>query len=404
MNTRPTMMQAREPEMDPATGEIVSHEQRGGTQMAMGTQGWIMTAQPVARERQVTKIRQKIAEACAIYGETYVYSWPVRDRKTGNKQMIEGPTVKMANDVARIWGNNVTMICRVDDEGESWVFYGAFIDLETGFNYVRPFRQRKDQSLGMPASERARETDIVFQIGASKAIRNAVVNALSGEIQYAIEQAKKALVTWVKNNLEKANEWITRMLEREAIDVKRVEAVMGRVREQWTERDLARVMAELRGVDEGYTRADDLFPRLDIAQAIVKGEQQDREKTQAEAKARAEAKVAEGAKTETKQSTGDATKSEAGGGQPEGEAAKTQKAEPSAQGAGEGGGQPAPSSPAATTEKKKGGRPPGSKNKQPDDPDLPKDLLQEKPTETKPAEAKPAETKKINPQDYDFDG
>lgn len=382
------MMQAREPEIDPATGEIVTHEQRGGTQMAMGTQGWIMTAQPVARERQVTKIRQKIAEACAIYGETYVYSWPVRDRKTGNKQMIEGPTVKMANDVARIWGNNVTMICRVDDEGESWVFYGAFIDLETGFNYVRPFRQRKDQSLGMPASERARETDIVFQIGASKAIRNAVVNALSGEIQYAIEQAKKALVTWVKNNLEKANEWITRMLERETIDVKRVEAVMGRVREQWTERDLARVMAELRGVDEGYTRADDLFPRLDIAEAIVKGEQQDREKTQAEAKARADAKVADGTKTETKQQANEGPTDQAG---------------TATQGAGAGDGQQASSSPAATTEKKRGGRPPGSKNKQPDDPDLPKDLLQEKPAETKPAEAKPAETKKVNPADYDFD-
>lgn len=403
MNARPTMMEAREPTMDPATGEVIVHQGGGGTQMAMSGAGWIMTAQPVARERNLAGIRKKIAEACAVYGETYVYSWSVKDRKTGGRAMIEGPTVKLANDIARIWGNNVTMIVRVDDEGESWVFHGAFIDLETGFNYVRPFRQRKSQSLGMPAAEREREIDIIFQVGASKAIRNAVVNALSGEIQFAVEQAKRALITWVEANKEKADTYITKMLDREEIDVKRIEGVLARSRAQWTVRDISRVIAELRGIEDGFTKADDLYPRLDIAQALTKGQEVERVKDQTDAKTKAEAKVAEGEK-KTEQAAGGATKPEAAGGQePEGQ---TGAATP---GAGAGGGQQAPSTPAATgdlplqetEEQKRGrGRPPGSKNKsketQEQMPDMPKSLVREP---APPA----AEAKKPNPADYDFE-
>ena len=239
----------------PATGELM-----------VSSFGGVITAQRVAVPRNEVAIRRKLAALCAAAGERYIYSWPVRDRANRRTTTVQGPTIKLANDLARTYGNCVIDV-RALDHPTFTMFYARFTDLESGYALVRAFRQRKDQDTGMRDIGRAE--DIVFQIGQSKAIRNVVVNALASHVDFMVEEAEKNLLAMIENNREKAEDFIDRAAERYNIDMARIEAVVGRAKKKWTLRDVARVFSELRGISEGLTAADDIYPSEEDAAAVT---------------------------------------------------------------------------------------------------------------------------------------
>lgn len=223
----------------------------------LGIFGSIITAQRVIKPRSLAEIQQRMRVLAAFSGGSYIYSWPVKNRKTGRTTTIEGPTVKMANDLAREWGNCLVDV-RVIDERSHWLYYARFTDLETGYSYTRPYRQRKGQETGM--ADAARAEDLIFQIGASKAIRNCILNSLSTLVDYTLEQARNNLLHWVDNNAEQAKAYVEKITVRFDIDLERVEAVVGKKQKNWTNREYARVLTELRGIDEGLSDVEDLYP------------------------------------------------------------------------------------------------------------------------------------------------
>jgi len=232
-------------------------------------QGSIITAQRVAVPRNHTALLQKLAALSGAMGRQYIYSWPVKDRARGGEMTVEGPTIKLANDLAREYGNCIVDV-RVQDFPGYWLFYARFVDLETGFSMTRSFQQRKSQNTGMKDVDRA--TDIVFQIGQSKAIRNVVVNSLSTYVEYMMEEAKKNLLEWVGNNAEKAHTYIDKVVDQHQIAINRIEATVGRARSKWTVGDIAKVLTECRGISENMTRADDVYPTADSKAKADKAE------------------------------------------------------------------------------------------------------------------------------------
>ena len=137
------------------------------------TQTQYSTAVQVIRPRNLQMVERKCLEEAAIAGDSFYYSW-----KQGGK-IIEGLTVGASLAIARNFGNCVVE-CRVEEQPFSFVFLPAFIDLETGFNLVRPFRQSKETLKRKDGSEvykEGRGEDVIFQIATSKAIRNVVLNA-----------------------------------------------------------------------------------------------------------------------------------------------------------------------------------------------------------------------------------
>ncbi|MDZ4251093.1 MAG: hypothetical protein U1A72_00790 [Sulfuritalea sp.] len=235
-----------------------------GSGMARSVSGMpvneIITAQRVAVPRDMRRILANMKALATAAGKEYVYGWEVNDRKNNRKVWIEGPTITLANDLAREY-MNCQVDCRVIDEGKHWVFYARFVDLETGSSMVRAYQQRKGQDTGMRDDQRA--LDMVFQIGQSKAIRNVVVNALRSLVNYAMDAAKGALLDKVGKNPEGARQWIKQELVRLAIDLKRVEAVYGRTAEHWTVPDMARIYTELQSVADGMMNAEDVYPAPD---------------------------------------------------------------------------------------------------------------------------------------------
>lgn len=222
-----------------------------------GVQGDIFTAQRVAQSRNMARIMDRLKALAHAAGKDWVYGWEVNDRKNNRKTWIEGPTIKLANDLAREYGNCM-VDCRVRDEGPNWVFYGRFIDLETGYQMVRAYQQRKGQDTGMKDSQRA--ADMVFQIGQSKCLRNVVVNALQTLADYCVEEAKSGVLERVGKNPDAAREWIVKMLEKLSIERKRVEAIYGRSSQHWTVADMARIYTEIQSIQDGMMNAEDVYP------------------------------------------------------------------------------------------------------------------------------------------------
>ena len=229
----------------------------------------VITAQRVVVPRSLERVRATMRTLCAMNGEQYVYSWQVNDRKNNRKVLIEGATIKLANDLARTWGNNQLDIRVFDHDRDHWIMYGRFVDLETGFSLTRPFIQRRSINMNMRGDNADRQEDMSFQIGVSKCLRNVVVNGLSTEASFAVDQAKKGLVSWVQQNPDKAREYIESMIVEHEVPLLAVESVVGIKMGDWSARDTAGVLMQMRSISDGMITAAELFPSADDASVVM---------------------------------------------------------------------------------------------------------------------------------------
>lgn len=253
----------------------------GGSLMIQQTSREV-TARRVDVKRQIPAILQEVRQMCAAFGDTYVYSWEVNNRQKGTKDTIKGPTIKLAMMLVQAFGN-----CSVDmDVSETathWTFKSWFMDYEKGTSLSRLFQQRKSQNTGMKDADRA--SDLVFQIGQSKAARNVVVNALSSFTSYAMEESEKGLLKKFQTPeaIDEAWLFMERTMEQHGIDQTRVEAVIGRRRKDFTIPNLAKVYMMFRGIAEGMTSADDQFPTLEAAAEMREEQEEERQEVKSRA-------------------------------------------------------------------------------------------------------------------------
>lgn len=234
-------------------------------------------AQKMVVARDEARVLQRIRTLAHAAGDAWYYRIPFRDKRTNRTTYVEGPSIKLANDVARLYGN-----CDVDEwvSGEGidyWEFTARFIDLETGFALTRVFRQRKNAAA--VGNDAARNAEIGFAIGASKAIRNVITNGLQTFSDYAYEEARNALVTTIGKDIER---WRKEVSERigALTDIKRVEAVIGRTVKEWLAPDIATVAAMGKAIKDGMASVDDSFPPLQRQEHASTKDQLDKATTQ----------------------------------------------------------------------------------------------------------------------------
>lgn len=155
------------------------------------------TAITVQRPRDTNAVAKTLYREAELAGELFFYGWNV-ETKEGKMARVEGPSVQLAMAAARIWGNCGVIPEPVRETPDAFFFSYTFVDLETGFNYSRPFRMDRHWTIYGKADQ-FRKEDMRFQIGASKAARNCIVNALPRWlIDKAIDSAKSA----VRKNIE----------------------------------------------------------------------------------------------------------------------------------------------------------------------------------------------------------
>lgn len=211
----------------------------------------------VSTKRDEAGILQRIRVLAAAAGSSWYYRFPVKNRKQNRTDWIEGPSIELALDLARIYGN-CHVDCRAEDYGNVILFHARFHDVETGFSLTRPFQQRRGAAK-LGGDDVGRRDEIDFSIGASKAIRNVVVNALKTYANFAFEEARDAIVEKIGKNIER---WRTDTIEHLRVDLPRVEAVIGRPAAAWLAPDIARVRAMGKAIEEGMATWDETFPPL----------------------------------------------------------------------------------------------------------------------------------------------
>ncbi|QOZ25330.1 hypothetical protein [Bradyrhizobium sp. CCBAU 51753] len=253
----------------------------------------VFGAQQVAVYRDEARVFQKLAALGAAAGDDWFYRFPVRkkvkDKETGKEEWvtdyIEGASIKLANDVARIYGN-CEVDTRVIDMGTSWLIYARFTDFETGYALTRPFQQNKGGSK-LGGDDNARKLDIAFQIGVSKAIRNVVVNALQTYSDYAFDAARSSLVEKIGKNLAGYRDRTVQGIGNLGVELSRVEAVTGKSAKDWTAPDVAKVIAMMKAIADGMATVDETFPPKGASHDPETGEVKETTQSTAQAEAAA---------------------------------------------------------------------------------------------------------------------
>jgi hypothetical protein len=220
--------------------------------------GDVVMAQPTKAPRDEAKILRKIDTMAGAAGENWFYRFPVK-KKGGGIDYIEGPSIDAADAVSRYYGN-CKVDCAVVDAGPAWVIYSRFTDFETGYTLIRPFLQSKAGSrLGGEDDER--RLQIALAIGTSKSQRNVIVHALRDFTDRAFEGAKRNLVARIGGKLDEYRQRCARRIAEFGPEMlPRVERVYGRKVMDWLAPDLARIIAEIRSINDGMASVDDTWP------------------------------------------------------------------------------------------------------------------------------------------------
>jgi hypothetical protein len=222
----------------------------------------LVTAQRVAVKRDIRRIFQEGVSLAAEADDKFYYRIPFRERAKDGKPerttYVEGPSISCAMAAVSVYGNCKVGARIVGETPRAWLFEAQFIDLEKGVTISRSFQQRRSQSSGM--KDAARQEDIVFQIGQSKAMRNVVVAALPLLVERMWTTAKAGLAKRIADRPEPARAWLIREIERLEIDLRRVERVVGKPAAKWLAPDMAKLTTELTSIKEGMADAEDLFP------------------------------------------------------------------------------------------------------------------------------------------------
>jgi hypothetical protein len=226
--------------------------------------GDLITAQPIRRYRDDAKILQRIDVWAAMAGPRWFYRYPVRNRRTGKVEYIEGPSVKATNAVARLFGN-----CSVESrtmrlDEKQYICYSRFGDLETGFSITKGQLVPRSATLGGEDEERRQA--IAHNVGQSKSQRNVVDAALGDFTNRAFQSAKASIVDRIGRNLEGSRERIVELLlelgREKGIStiVTRVEYVTGRKVNEWLAPDIAGIHAEIEAIRDGFASIDEQWP------------------------------------------------------------------------------------------------------------------------------------------------
>lgn len=225
----------------------------------------VITAVRVQVPRNKDVVLAECIKDAGRMGEDFFYSWTVKDKHApGGRALIKGMSIGGAEMIARNWGNCTIGVTTEVDGLQHWVFKARFIDYEAGYVSERLYRQRKTES----HSERMdadRLLDIAFQIGQSKAIRNAIDHGIPA---WLVNEAMKAATDVADKRYENVPESLDRFrrhAKKIGITEKQLEDKIGRPLKEWTKFDCVELASVFRAIQENVVTAADEFPPTETA-------------------------------------------------------------------------------------------------------------------------------------------
>lgn len=222
----------------------------------------------------------KIIEACKrlSLAETALYSYP----KGGTK--VVGPSIRLAETVARYWGNINFGIKEVEQKkGESTMLAYAW-DMETNTRQEKVFQVRHElyTKKGVKKLEDPRDVyELTANLG-SRRLRACILGVIPGDvIDKAVEQCNKTLETGyeepLKDRIVKALAWFK---DSYGITQPMVEDHFGYSLDSFTNQDYLKLRSISQSLKDGMAKREDFFkankqseaPKTSLEQQFKGGE------------------------------------------------------------------------------------------------------------------------------------
>lgn len=234
----------------------------------------VQAAVVMAKEfpRNIDAVVAEMARACAdpALAEKAFYSKP----RGGEK--VTGPSVHLARELMRIWGNvdfGVRELRRDDEHGQSEIQAIAW-DLETNNRsssiYIVPHARLAGGSV-----KKIVDLDQIYENNANngaRRLREAIYAVLPGWFVGRAEVACRE--TLRKGTGEPLAERAAKAVASFAagkVSLDRLEAKIGRRMADWTEDDVVQLGIDYQSIKRGEAKASEMFPRLDQAEATADG-------------------------------------------------------------------------------------------------------------------------------------
>jgi hypothetical protein len=256
----------RDPEQDQFELDQLSE---GATLVASGVtlikaENENMQAVSVARPRDERKVLDGAMEELELVPDLAArnfYSIPYSETKGSDRKfMVEGPGIKAAMSLARRWGNCVVRGMMVGEDEEKVYLSGVFLDLETNFRVERPFTVSKLLRRRDGRTEVLREQRLVMAIqsGASKAIRNAILNGLPDYLIEAYYQRAKSIAS--REAKTKKAEIISKFREF-GVTPEMLQEHVGHSLDRVTDEEVGELRGIYNAIKDGVAQPTDVFTR-----------------------------------------------------------------------------------------------------------------------------------------------
>lgn len=189
----------------------------------------------------------------------YYYSIPyAEERGSDRKVEVKGPSIHAALSLGRRWGNCVVRGYQVGEDEDKVYLSGVFLDMQTNFRVERPhtvskWLRRRDGKTQLLSEQRQ---VMAVQAGASKAMRNAILNGLPDGLVEAFYQRARSIAA--REAKERWSKMLTAFREF-GVTREMIEDHLGHPLEKVTENEITDLGGIYNALNDGQAQATDIF-------------------------------------------------------------------------------------------------------------------------------------------------
>lgn len=275
-----TGMQETSMDLSPAVRAEVSENQVGALAAIARDEAEIKGAIIVARQfpRNESAAHLRIMKACdrPAFADEALYSFP--RGKGENATMVEGPSVNMARELARCWGNVQCDLRIVSDDEERVHIRGVAWDVETNTRFAAEdkFKKLIQRKSGWIRPDERDLRELINRRGAI-VLRNAILQVIPRDIvEDAIKRCNETLVKAaagkLKDDPKKAVRQMVEKFDELGVTVAMLEAYLKHPVDITTAPEFARLRTIWTSIADGNSKREEYFaaapppaPQVDLS-------------------------------------------------------------------------------------------------------------------------------------------
>ena len=205
---------------------------------------------------------QKLMKSCerASFSDGAFYDFP------RGREDVQGPSIKMAREAVRIWGNVRYGLRVVSDDEESLHIKGWTLDLETN-----TYSEEEDKFAKLIFRKKGgwikpdeRDLRELKNRRGAVCVRNCILHVLPPDLiddafRKVMDTARKAARGELKQDRKAAIRRMVKALEKWAVSVEMIEKLLGHPMEDITDDEVVKLQGIMKSLDDGNSKREEHF-------------------------------------------------------------------------------------------------------------------------------------------------